>query len=206
MKENKSEIKEMNNEENKNKKEEANKEGIKEQRLEEDNKEVGNKSEAKEKAKEEIKESKDKKTKVKKTEAFVNVRNAPISLKVAVSIGRFIKYKRIDESISLLEKVINKKIAIPFKGEMPHRKGLMLNNKRMMTGKYPIKASKNFIRILRDLSANANVNGLDMDKVIIKEVIINKGQKQYHRFGNTQFKRVHIYIKAAEQGKENVNK
>ncbi|MFA5992217.1 MAG: uL22 family ribosomal protein [Candidatus Pacearchaeota archaeon] len=141
---------------------------------------------------------KKKEAKVKKSEAAINAKNLNISLKHSIAICKFVKYKKIDEAINLLEKVVNKKIAIPFKGEIPHRKGKMLNGKGMMSGRYPVNASKVFIRLLKELSANANSNGMDLEITKIIEAVPNKAPAQYHRFGSTQFKRTHVSIKAKE--------
>ena len=147
------------------------------------------------------KEVKKAEKKIKKYEASVYTRSANISLKQAVGIGRFIKYRKIDEAIKNLERVVAYKIAIPFKGEMAHRKGLQLNGKKMMTGKYPINASKEFIILLKSLSSNSSANGMDLDKTVISEVIANKAPTQHHRFGNTIFKRTHVLIKSKEMNK-----
>jgi len=86
--------------------------------------------------------------KPKKTEAKVDVKDIPISTKVSAAICKFIKNKEIRKAVNDLDRVINKKMAVPMKGEYPHRKGIM-------SGKYPVKAAKEFKRILRSLGANA---------------------------------------------------
>ena len=139
-----------------------------------------------------------KETKIKKTEAFVYGKNVPISLKHAVAIGKFIKNFGIDEAIANLEKVRKKKLAVPFKGEIAHRKGKRLDGRSMAGGKYPVKASQHIIQLLKTLKANSSVNGLELENTKITEVIPNKASKQLHRFGSTRFKRIHIMIKAKE--------
>ena len=133
--------------------------------------------------------------KVRKFEAIVNARSLPVSLKHSVAIGKFIKGKKIDDAISDLEQVSKKKKAIPFTGEMAHKKG------PMATGKYPVKASKNFIKLLKSLSSNSTNNGMNLDKTIIYDIIPNKAPEQVHRFGRTKFKRTHVYISAKEISK-----
>lgn len=147
--------------------------------------------------KDETKDDK-KQKKVKKNNASIYGRNLPISLKHSIAIGRFIKNHKIETAILNLEKVLVKKIAVPTKGELAHRKGLKLNGKKMMSGKYPINASKEFIKLLKSLSANCTSNGMDIENTIIYEVIPNKSPKQFHRFGSTVFKRTHVIIKAKE--------
>lgn len=159
----------------------------------------------------EVKETKEEKKKievkkVKRSEASVYGRNLRISLKQSKAIGRFIKFKKIDESINNLEKVVKKKIAIPFKGEVAHRKGTKLSGKGMMSGKYPIVASKEFIKLLKSLNSNSSSNGMDLEKTRITEVVMNKAPKQLHRFGGTQFKRTHVLIRAKEMTHNKMNK
>jgi len=148
-------------------------------------------SDSKTDKKKEIKKSKKNVKKVKKTEAVVNVKNIPISTKHSVAICRFIKNKNINDAIKYLEQVVLKKKAVPMKGEIPHRKG------KMMSGRYPKKASEHFIKIIKSLEANAYENGLD--EPVIVEAIANFAERPYGRFGTTQKKRTHISIKCKEK-------
>lgn len=129
----------------------------------------------------------------KKTESSIYSTSLPISLKHSVGIGNFIKGKKINEAISDLQLVIKKKKAVPMTGEMAHKKG-----KRMATGKYPVKASGVFIKLLKSLSANFVSHGINLEKATILKVIPNKAPEQVHRFGRTKFKRTHIKIVAKE--------
>lgn len=85
----------------------------------------------------------------------------PISKRHAVFICRFIKNKSINRAIEDLELVIKFKKAVPFKGEIPHRKG------KIMSGRYPVKASRAFIKILKGLRGNAIIKNLDLEKTRI---------------------------------------
>ena len=129
----------------------------------------------------------------KKIESTVYGKNIPISLKHSIFIGKFIKNKKIENAISDLQEVVKKKKAIPMTGEMAHKKGV-----GMATGKYPVKASKNFIKLLKSLSANSINHGMDLEKTRIFTVIPNKSSKQMHRFGRTSFKRTDVKILAKE--------
>jgi ribosomal protein L22 len=104
-----------------------------------------------------------------------------------LAICKFIRRKKVNKAIHQLEEVIEMRRAIPMKGELPHRKG-------MERGRYPIKAVKEFIKLLRQLSANAVVNGLDIDKAKI-ECKADKAARPYRRFGRTRFKRTNILLK-----------
>ncbi len=150
---------------------------------------VKTKKEEKEKKKEIIK--KPEKKGPKKTEAIVKVTNLPISTKVSASICKFIKGKKIESAIEDLEKVILHKKAIPMKGEIPHRKG------KIMSGRYPKKASEYFIKLLKSLSSNANIN--DINNPIIVEAVANIGSRPFGRFGRVRRKRTHVTIKVMEK-------
>lgn len=143
------------------------------------------------KSSEEKKKPIQKKPVVKKTEAVVNGNSLPISTKTSGAICRFIKYKKINEAIADLEKVIAKKKAVPMRGEIPHRKG------KIMAGRFPQRAAKHFVELLKTLSANANVNGLE--NPIIVEAFANRASEPYGRFGRVQKKRTHIKIKCMEK-------
>lgn len=144
----------------------------------------------------EIKTEKDKNTKrdikpekPKKIGVYVNARDIPISTKESKAICKFIKNKKIDSAISDLEKVLIHKKAVPMKGEIPHRKG-----KGIMSGRYPEKAVKNFIILLKSLSANAT--NQEIGEPIIFEAIANIGNRPYGKFGRVRKKRTHIKIGA----------
>ncbi len=157
-------------------------EGKKQKKIKEKTQE-GKSEEKKAKKTERVKEQKPK-----KTEAVVRAKDLPISTLHAKYICKFIKNKKIEDSIKILRDVERKKIAVPFKGEIPHRKG-----KRMMSGRYPVKASKYFIKLLKSLYANASVVGLDTDKIKIM-ARANQASRPYKRFGSTRFKRTHVVI------------
>lgn len=123
-------------------------------------------------------------------------KNYPISKKHSVAICRFIKGKKIGECISLLEKVRMKKIAVPIKGraEVPHRKG-------MERGRFPVKASFYFIKLLKNLRGNALVKNLDPESVVIKIAKADKGETPTRvRRRGWKGKRTHILL--IGEGKE----
>ncbi len=132
-----------------------------------------------------------KKPKVKKEYAIVNGKSLPISTKQATAICKFISRKKIPQARRELEEVIKKKKAIPMKGEIAHRKG-----KKIMSGKYPLKASKIFIELLKSLAGNTLVNNLD--DPIIYEAIANKASRPMARFGRWERKRTHVKIIAKD--------
>lgn len=135
---------------------------------------------------------------IKKNEAAVNIQNAPISTKYSMDICKFIKNKPIKKAISDLEQVLSYKRAIPMRGGFGHQK----STKKFASGsgKYPIDASKYFIKLLKSLSANAAANGLE--NPIIAEAFGNIGQQPRARFGKWERKRTHISLTAREKIKK----
>jgi len=149
-----------------------------------------------EEKKEETKvEQKEEKKKIaKKNEAIVNGVSLPISTKTSAAICKFIKGKTIEKAITDLNEVLKFKRVIPMTGEIPHKKG-----KGVMSGRYPLKAIGYFIRMLKNLQANAAVNGLE--EPVIVEAIPNRASLPYGRFGSIRRKRTHVKIKVAEKNK-----
>jgi len=143
-----------------------------------------------EEKKEEKKTEKKRADKPKKDFAEVNASGLPISTKTAMYISKFIKGKTIPSAIMDLEEVIRKKKAVPYKGEIPHRKG------KIMSGRYPKKASMEFIRLLKSLQANATYVGINVP--IISESISNLAPRPFGKFGAVRKKRTHVKLKAVE--------
>ena len=133
--------------------------------------------------------------KKKKKEAIVMADNIPISTKHSAAICKFIKNKKIGNAISDLESVLKFKKAVPMTGEIPHRKG-----KKMMSGRFPKKASENFIKLLKSLNANSNYNGLENPFIV--EAVANIGTRPFGRFGAVRKKRTHIKIVARDIGEK----
>src|SRR3990172_5569691 len=130
------------------------------------------------------------KEKLRKTKAVINASDIHISTKHSAAICRFIKRKKIPEAIKDLELVARIKRPVPMKGEIPHRKG------RMMSGRFPEKAAREFIILLKSLSSNSAYNGLE--NPIIVEAVANIGSRPFGRHGIRR-KRTHIRIVAEER-------
>lgn len=147
----------------------------------------------------EVKEEKIKKEikKKPKSEAVVNSFNAHLSAKTSAAVCRFIKNKNIDKAIEDLEDVIAQKKAVPMKGEIPHRKG-----KNMMAGRYPKNAAEHFIKLLKTLAGNSNVNGIE--EPIIVRAIANIGERPYGQLGAIKRKRTHIKIISKSKAKKEI--
>ncbi len=130
------------------------------------------------------------KEKPKKTKAVVNGIGIPISTKQSMAISRFIKRKKIEDAIRDLENVARLKKAVPMKGEIPHRKG------EIMSGRFPQKAAKEFIILLKSLAANSIYNGLE--EPIITQSVPNLGARPFGRRGIRK-KRTNITIIAEDK-------
>jgi large subunit ribosomal protein L22 len=131
------------------------------------------------------------KPKEKKSEAVVRTDSLPVSTKHSVAICKFIKNKKIEKAMEDLQRVIRKKMAVPMKGEIPHRKG------NIMSGRYPKNAAEGFIKLLKTLRANANVNGLE--NAVIVEAIANFAQRPVGKGGRARKKRTHVKLVAREK-------
>lgn len=129
----------------------------------------------------------------KKEEAIARGLDLHASKKHCMYICSFIKGKKIDQAIKDLESVIKLKLAVPFKGEIPHRKG-----KGMMSGRYPQKTAKQFISILKALRGNVLVNSMDLDKARITIASANWASLPAKR-GGARFKRSHVLLIAKEK-------
>lgn len=124
---------------------------------------------------------------IKKTEAVVNGKDLSFSPKHAIALCNFIKGKEIDKAIFELEQVATLKKAIPMRGEIPHRRG-------MMSGRYPTKGAGVFVKLLKSLKSNAMVNEMELEKYKL-HAISNLAPRPYRRFGQGRFKRCHVTIK-----------
>lgn len=128
----------------------------------------------------------------KKDHALANGISLPISKKHSMYISSFIKGKSIDQAIKELEQVLKLKRAVPFKGEIPHRKG------PMMSGRYPLNAAAQFILLLKGLKGNAIVNGLDLEKTVIVSSSASWAPRPQRR-GGVRAKRTHVIMIAKEK-------
>lgn len=107
--------------------------------------------------------------------ARARVNELDISPKDAIEIASFLKGMGTSEAIEHLEKVIALERAIPmrrFKKKVPHRKGL----EGWCTGRYPVKAAKEFITLIRSAVKNAEYAGLDTEALEIVHLAANRGR------------------------------
>lgn len=101
-----------------------------------------------------------------------------MSPKHSIEIATFIRHQRVNEAISYLKDVIGLKKAVPFRRfnrNVAHKRGLPGN---WDAGRYPVKASRAYIRVLESVKKNAEYIGLDADNLEIIHVSANRGRAQ----------------------------
>ncbi len=147
-------------------------------------------TEAKDNVRAEAKKA-EQKPRVKKEMAFIKMSGLPISTKHSIALCRFIKGRPIGTALDELGRVARGKLAVPMRGEIPHRHG-----RGMMSGRYPINASKVFIKVLKSLEGNSSVNGIENPVITLASA--SWGSRPQKR-GGMKFKRTHLYIEARER-------
>jgi len=99
----------------------------------------------------------------KKKIAIVNANSLGISTKDSTDICSMIRGKDVETAIKMLEEVLQYKRVVKMnKREVPHKKG-----KGVMAGRYPMNASKEFIRLLKQLNSNALANEIETQGLVI---------------------------------------
>ncbi|MFH1290131.1 MAG: uL22 family ribosomal protein [Nanoarchaeota archaeon] len=161
-----------------------------EKEIKHENKDKQTEEKAEEK-KESPKKEEPKKEIKKKEEAIARGAGLPVSKKHSMYICRFIKNKKIDDAIADLEKVTKLKKAIPYKGEIPHRKG------DMTSGRYPVKAAGYFINLLKGLKGNVITNQMELEETRIVIASASWANRPMRRGGRSA-KRTNVLLKAKE--------
>ncbi|MHC1611085.1 MAG: 50S ribosomal protein L22 [Candidatus Methanospirareceae archaeon] len=98
-----------------------------------------------------------------------------ISPKHALEVCRAIKGKKVEDAEAYLEDVLDMKAAVPFKRykkKVPHRRGL----KNWYAGRYPLKATEEILKLLRDAKSNAEYKGLDLDALRVMHAATKRGR------------------------------
>jgi large subunit ribosomal protein L22 len=101
-----------------------------------------------------------------------------VSPKHSIEIATFIRHQRVNDAITYLKDVIGLKKAIPFRRfnrNVAHKRGLPGT---WDAGRYPVKASREYIRVLESVKKNAEYIGLDADNLEIIHVSANRGRAQ----------------------------
>ncbi len=102
-----------------------------------------------------------------------SLREKDISHKHAREIAVAIKGLSIEKARDYLQAVINKERAVAFgryKNQVGHK-----SDPGMMSGRYPQKSAKEFIKVLDNLESNAEYKGMDLDRLKIINATVHKG-------------------------------
>lgn len=123
-----------------------------------------------------------------------------ISTKYCVEICDYLRNKSVKQAKYILENVLNKKMAIPFKRynrDVGHKPGIA-------SGSYPVNATIAVLKLIKGVEANAENRGLNKNDLYISKIIANKGSGQWHagRKRRRKMKNTNIMIEVAEKPKE----
>jgi len=130
--------------------------------------------------------------------ATIHGKNLPISTKVSIEICSFIRNRNLQKAKLVLESVLKKKRAVPYKRHnthVAHKPG------KIAAGRYPQKAAREILNLLNGAEANAEHKGLDSKKLMISMIKANQGSKIWRpgRIARRVFKRTNIDIEVKEE-------
>ena len=102
--------------------------------------------------------------------------NQIASLKYSLEISRTIKGKKIGEAQQFLKDVIDQTRPLPLRTytkKVPHRRGNAVYGTK--AGRYPQKTCHAWLNLLNSVKANADVKGLDTQKLKIVHALAGQG-------------------------------
>ena len=131
-------------------------------------------------------------------------RSLSISTKQSIEICNFIRKKQVQKAKMMLNDVIEKKIAVPFKRftAVGHKPG------KIASGRYPEKSAKEILKVLESAEKNAQFKGLNTSNLIISHTCAHKASRPWHygRQRRIKMKRTHIEIIVEESAKSDSKK
>lgn len=127
--------------------------------------------------------------------AHALARNVSISWKHGIEISNTLRFRSVEYAKKFLEDVAALRRPVSFTRytlDVGHKAG-------MSSGRYPQKAAKEFLRLVKVVEANAQVKGLNTASLKITKLITNRGSKapSAGRRRHTA-KRSHIEIEVRE--------
>ncbi|MDY0293352.1 MAG: 50S ribosomal protein L22 [Candidatus Methanomethylophilaceae archaeon] len=96
----------------------------------------------------------------------------PVSPKFAREVCGMIRGKKVDSAIEMLEEVIALERAVPLKRynkRVSHKAGVG-------PGRYPKKAAKAILTVVRSAASNAEYKGLDVSSMAVMTVTASRGR------------------------------
>ena len=121
-------------------------------------------------------------------------RSLGISTKTSVEIANFLRGKSTKKAKQILERVLQKIQAVPFRrftNGAGHKTGIG-------PGKYPQKASEEFLKLIKQAEANAQAQGLSEDLEIVHLCAHRASGQMRQGRQRRQFKRTHLEIVVSE--------
>ena len=128
-------------------------------------------------------------------------RSLPISTKVSVEICNFLRKRQLQNAKEILERVIKKDQAIPYKRfnmDVGHKPG------KIASGRYPKKASTEILKIMKNVEANAQMKGFNTNNLEIIHLCAHRASRPWHhgRQRRQLMKRTHVEVVVAESAKK----
>ncbi len=127
----------------------------------------------------------------------------PVSTKHSIEICNYLRGKSVERAKKILEGVIKVKEAIPvkrFTESVGHRRG------KMSSGRYPVKASSEILKIIKSAEANAQFKGLSVADLVVRHIASQRaaGVMRSGRHRGRQGKRttVEVIVEEKRSGKE----
>ncbi len=103
--------------------------------------------------------------------------DVPVHPKIMREVAEAIKGMKLKEAEKFLENVMEKKEAVPFRHahrKQAHRRGLA-DKWGWPAGRYPVKAARYMLKLLKNVENNAEVKDLDVDRLKIIAIAVHKG-------------------------------
>lgn len=111
--------------------------------------------------------------------AVASGRDLRISTKDAVEVCGAIRGMMLEDAMAFLEDVVAKRAPVPFrryKKKVAHHAGLA-SRWGVPSGRYPAKAAKEVLKVLKNAKANAETKGLDVEKLRVIHAAAQQGMK-----------------------------
>lgn len=106
------------------------------------------------------------------TTARARATEQPVSPKFAREVAGLVRGMKVETAVATLEQVIAKETPVPLKRynkRVSHKRGVG-------PGRYPVKASKAILTVIKSASSNADYKGLTSSNMAISTITIARGQ------------------------------
>lgn len=107
--------------------------------------------------------------------AAASGRDLRISPKAAREICRYLRGRNLQRAKEILEEVMNLKRPLPYYRhgkKIPHRR----NTEGFASGRYPVKAAEEILKVLEAVEANAEFKGLYTERLKIIHISAQRGR------------------------------